>query len=194
MQGSPTSGYSTIFNNPPCYFLGEWDSGSSISTSSFELKNKIKEELIYFFWPSSNCNSKLFLPTKIWKHTNNYFLILLLLPSLCDILQLSNLCLHNIPHPNFCLNFLLYLDPLWKFDDRWYRGGIEVRDPLEISSTNNKRMFDLFILWKFIPTKKQKQTKNCPRSWEPITPLSSNYTAQDLATYIIWKTRFNTIC
>ena len=163
MQGSPTSGYPTTVNNPPCYFSGRCDIGSSISTSSFELSNTSKEELISFFLPYLNWTRKLFLRTTLWKRTTNFYHPPhFYLP--CGILQLSNLGLYKRPHTNFCISLILYLHPLFKSENKLYhdglgrgRGGL-----ISISVANSERIIDLFFVLKVIPTNNKQAKTNCP--------------------------------
>ena len=82
MQGYPTSGSPVIVKNSPSSFLRRCDIGSSISTSSFDLKHTSKEKPIYLFWPSSNWKRKFFFPTTICTYPTTSFLVLLILRSL----------------------------------------------------------------------------------------------------------------
>ena len=164
MQGSPTSGSPLIVKNPPCYFLGRCDIGSSISTSSFKLKYTNEEELISFFCPSSNTRN-LFFPTTLWKHTTTSFLILLLLPSLVVFYKSPTLALTTDPTPIFVLVYFFTSIPSLTVTtgelmvDLGVEGGV---GKIEIAVSTSKHTLDLFFVWKFIPTKKHKQAKNCP--------------------------------
>ena len=63
----------------------------------------------------------------------------------CVIPHLSNLCLYNIPHPDFPPFLLLLLHPLLNFENGWDHGGLAVGERLSIAVANNECAVDLFL-------------------------------------------------
>ena len=80
----------------------------------------------------------------------------------CDILQLSNLCLYNRPHPDFGFVMLLHLHPLCNCDNLWAHGGLGVGEDLAIAVTNRDCMVNLFFCVKIHSKKKTEANKNGP--------------------------------
>ena len=75
----------SIYHNPSFTLLGRSDIVSSASwqTSSFQHTHRRKESLVSLFLPSLNWTMNLLSTATYWTHpTTNYFLILLILPSL----------------------------------------------------------------------------------------------------------------
>ena len=103
MQGYPTSGYPTIVKNSPCYFSGEFNIASSISTYYFELKNTSKEEPISLFCPYFNWTRNFFFPDPLSTHPNTSFLIFLILPTLVVFSNYPTLAFTCDPTPIFVL-------------------------------------------------------------------------------------------
>ena len=113
IQSYPTSGSPTLIDNSPFYFSGECDIASSISTSSFELKTTIEEELISFFWISLNWTRNFFLPITLWTYPTTYLFILLLLPSLVIFSNSPTLAFTTDPTPIFVLVYFFISNPYW---------------------------------------------------------------------------------
>ena len=61
--GYSTSGSPSITSNLPYNCSGRFYFGSSISNSSFKHKKTSEQELISFFWPSSNWTNNIIFPT-----------------------------------------------------------------------------------------------------------------------------------
>ena len=125
MQGSSTTWYPSIINNLSSYFLGRYDIGSSTSrhASYFEHTDKSKTQLIYLF---SHIQIKIsvLLPHQSPDTSNHIFNIPLYSSIPWVILQLSNLCLCNRPHPNFRLDPLPLNYLLYNWDNRWALWGL----------------------------------------------------------------------
>ena len=192
MKCSSTSVSPTIFNNPPCYFKGEWDSGSSTSTSYFELKNASKEETIYFFWPSSNWYRNFFLPTTSWTHLTTYLLILLLLNNLVTFSNYPNFDFTTDPTPIFVLVCFFNFTPstIVRTGELMVDLGYGILKQFEFQTLS------LWLICFFVKNNSNKKTganKKLPGRQEPITPLSENYIAWALATYIPLHISFNPI-
>ena len=162
MQGYPTPGYLSIVNNLPNYFSGRCDIGSSISNSSFELKNTSKEELISFFCPSSNWTRKFFFPTTLWKNPTTYFLFILLLISLVIFSNSPTLAFTTYPTPIFVLVYLVIFIPslaLAKGELMVYLGG---RGGRILIVSNIECMIDFCFSVKGHPNKKTQTSEKSP--------------------------------
>ena len=176
MQSSPTSVSQTIVNNPPCYFSGEWDITSSISTSSFKLKNTSKEKLISFLCLFSNCNRSFFFPTKSCTHPTTSFLVLLILPSPVIFYNSTDVDFTTDPKPDFHLVLLLHLYTFCNCDNRWAHGGLGLgaglRGGLTTTVGNSELVVDFLC-------EKSFQQKNISKQKISLALRTNNYSLRE---------------
>ena len=176
--------------NSLCSFSGEWDSGSSISTSPFELKNISEGELISFFCPYSNWNTHFFLPTTVWTHPTTSFLILLIFAFLVISSNYPTFVFTTDPTPSFVLFCLFTLIP----SEIVRTGDLMVDLGWESVYIFQYQISSVLLICFCVKINFKKANNKSPKHWEPITPLSANHIAQSFNPHIHWHIRNNPIC